>query len=172
MVAKQFRSGVSLHSHTMHSKEDLNVLFNHIGNVPTLRRPFPNHIDYGRAYWTPPLSPRQAYRLEEKQIHRQLQLPALVSLTDHDDIQAGVTLRVIERYQHVPVSMEWTVPFGPTFFHIGIHNLRSCDALQVSQYLTAFTACPSIQLLRRDCHFSMLDARFCWSLTTRYGTRK
>ena len=43
-------------------------------------------FSFGDAFWTPPLAPRQAYRLEEKQIQRKFKLPALISLTDHDDI--------------------------------------------------------------------------------------
>lgn len=152
-IAKQFRSGVSLHSHTMYSEENLDVLIRHVGRIPILSRTLPNHIDYGRAFWTPPLSPRQAYRLEEKQIQRQLHLPALVSLTDHDNIQAGTLLHVMERYQRAPISVEWTVPFGCTFFHIGVHNLPRSDASRILQYLEAFTACPNTQSLQERLSF-------------------
>ncbi len=27
------------------------------------------------------------------------------------------------QFQNLPLSTEWTVPFGPTFFHLGVHNL-------------------------------------------------
>lgn len=102
---------------------------------------------------TPPLSPRQAVQLEQEQIHRQLQLPALVSLADHDNIRASTTLRVIDRHQNVPISVEWTVPWGCTFFHIGVHNLPAEDAHTVMEDLHAFTARPSIAALPRllDC---------------------
>ena len=51
--------------------------------------------NFGNGFWTPPLPPRQAYRLEEKQIHSFFDLPAIVSLTDHDNIRASLLLRVI-----------------------------------------------------------------------------
>lgn len=147
VVAKHFRSGVSLHSHTMHSEENLDLLPRHIGRLPILSRVLPSHIDYRQGFWTPPLSPRQAYRLEEKQIQRRLQLPALVSLTDHDDIRAGTMLRVMDRYQNVPISVEWSVPFGCTFFHIGIHNLAPADAHQIMHRLKRLTARPDTRSL-------------------------
>ena len=52
-------------------------------------------------------------------------MPGLVSITDHDDIQAPMLLRSVPSSRHIPVSVEWTVPFGTTAFHLGIHNLPS-----------------------------------------------
>ena len=100
-------------------------------------------FNFGDAYWTPPLSPRQAYRLEEKQIHRKLKLPALISLTDHDDIRAGAQLQVLERFKHLPVSTEWTIPFAETFFHLGVHNMPAADAGQLMDQFAEFTANPN-----------------------------
>lgn len=153
IIPSQFRSGVSLHSHTMYSEESLDVLVRHVSRVPVLSRTLPKHIDYGRVFWTPPLSPRRAYRVEEKQIQRLLNLPALVSLTDHDDIQAGMLLRVIERYRDVPISVEWTVPFGATFFHIGVHNLPPSDASRILRYLEGLAARPTIRSLQERLSF-------------------
>jgi hypothetical protein len=139
-VPENFRSGVSLHSHTMCSEETLDVLPRYTGRIPVINRALDRNVDYNRAFWTPPLSPRQAYRLEEKQITRKLQLPALVSITDHDNIKAGMLLRVLDGSRHAPVSTEWTVPFGPTFFHLGVHNLPASDASGVMEELARFTA--------------------------------
>ena len=48
----------------------------------------------------------------------------MVSITDHDDINAPMLLRSLESaLGAIPVSVEWTVPFHETSFHIGIHNL-------------------------------------------------
>jgi hypothetical protein len=152
-IPADFRTGVSLHSHTMYSEESLGMVPRYTAKVPYLgeairrqesiygrakSRPF----NFNDAFWTPPLAPRQAYRVEEKQIQRQFQLPALVSLTDHDDIRAGATLQVLERFAKVPVSNEWTIPFGSTFFHLGVHNLPSADAPAIEAELAAFTANP------------------------------
>ncbi|MDQ2841085.1 MAG: hypothetical protein M3Y72_08615 [Acidobacteriota bacterium] len=149
-----FRSGVSLHSHTMFSEESLEMVPGYIAKVPYLGRAirrrqanYPTHggepFDFRRAFWTPPLSPRQAYRLEEKQIQRRLQLPALISLTDHEDIRAANLLRVMNRFRHAPVSTEWTIPFGSTFFHLGVHNIPPEQARELHWQLTEFTAHPA-----------------------------
>jgi hypothetical protein len=44
--------------------------------------------------------------------------------------------------RHIPVSVEWTVPFGATAFHLGIHNLPSATGAQWMERLAAFTAMP------------------------------
>lgn len=147
------RAAVSLHSHTMFSEESLDMVPRYTGNVPVLGRAIREQeaeyrlrrgrpFDFGHAFWTPPLGPRQAYRLEEKQIQRRLQLPALVSLSDHDDIRAPGLLRVMSRFARAPISTEWTVPFGTTFFHIGVHNLPPEIAATLHLELAAFTAEP------------------------------
>jgi len=137
------RTGVSLHSHTRYSEESLATVPHYTAKIPYLGSAVRRHaFHFKDAFWTPPLAPRQACRVEEKQIHRQFQLPAVVSLTDHDDIRAGTTLRVLERFAQVPVSTEWTIPFGPTFFHLGVHNLPAASAAAISQELAAFTAHP------------------------------
>jgi hypothetical protein len=146
-VDRGFRSGVSLHSHTTYSKESLEMIPRYTARVPCLGRALGHHLDFKQAFWVPPFSPRQAYRLEEKQIARRFQLPALVSLTDHDDIRAGQLLRVLERFRHVPVSTEWTIPFGSTFFHLGVHNLPPNDAGAIMQEFERYTADPSDEKL-------------------------
>jgi hypothetical protein len=148
-VGSQFRTGVSLHSHTQHSEESLDLLPKYLGGIPLLRRSLENCVQYERAFWTPPLTPRQAYRLEEKQIQRRLQLPALVSLTDHDNIHAGTVLHLLDRFSSAPVSTEWTIPVGPTFFHLGIHNLPLHRSERIIQELNAYTARPTTADLTR-----------------------
>lgn len=149
-ISRRFRSGVSLHSHTLYSEESLDILPRHVGKIPILGKTLDASVDYTQAFWTPPLSPRQAYRLEEKQINRRVELPALVSLSDHDNLRAGIMLRVLPRFEKAPISVEWTVPFGPTFFHLGVHNLPEAEALATLSMLHAFTAQPALETLR-DC---------------------
>jgi hypothetical protein len=96
--------------------------------------------DYARSYWTPPLTPSLAYDLERRQIEEKLQLTGLVSITDHDDIQAPMLLRTVAGSRHIPVSVEWTVPYGCTAFHLGIHNLPSGKGTAWMERLAAFTA--------------------------------
>lgn len=144
-IDRGFRTGVSLHSHTMYSEESLNILSRRIDWRRYLGRQAGGGIkfEFPSVYWTPPLSPHQAYRVEERQIQNEFQLPALISLTDHDDIQAGTLLRVLDQFRHTPISTEWSVPFGPTFFHLGVHNLPSMCAKAIMAELSHFTAKPN-----------------------------
>jgi hypothetical protein len=98
--------------------------------------------DYARAYWTPPLTPRLAFDLEKNQIEEKLQMPGMVSITDHDDIRAPMLLRSVESARQIPVSLEWSVPFGATTFHLGIHNLPSALGAQWMERMESFTAIP------------------------------
>lgn len=152
-VPAGFRSGVSLHSHTMYSEESLDMVPKYTAKVPYLgnairrqeieyRNRNQKQFSFGDAFWTPPLAPRQAYRLEEKQIQRKFKLPALISLTDHDDIRAGSHLHVIDRFKNIPISTEWTIPFADTFFHLGVHNLPPADSEDLMRRLEAFTNQP------------------------------
>ena len=152
-VPSEFRTGVSLHSHTMYSEESLEIIPRYTAKIPYLgsairrqseefNRKNGFELDFARAFWTPPCAPRQAYRLEEKQIQRQFQLPGLVSLTDHDDIRAGTLLRMLDRFRNAPISTEWTIPFENTFFHLGVHNMPAADALSLSHEFAAYTKNP------------------------------
>ena len=149
-VSGHFRSGVSLHSHTMFSEEGLDMVPRYTAKVPYLGRAIRRQeaeysakkgrkFDFNNAFWTPPLAPRQAYRLEEKQIQRQFQLPGLISLTDHDDTRAGTLLHILNRLRKIPISTEWTIPYGPTFFHLGVHNIPADKVPEVQAKLTHFT---------------------------------
>lgn len=155
-AADGFTAGVSLHSHTSQSKETLDFIaeLSHDWGVlqPVMRwcerrcvktsgiRP-----DYARSYWTPPLTPRLAFDLERLQIEDKLQMPAMVSITDHDDIRAPMLLRSLESARQIPVSVEWTVPFGEGAFHLGIHNLPSATGVEWMRRMEAFTAIPAAQ---------------------------
>src|SRR5260370_4547566 len=98
--------------------------------------------DYARSYWTTRLTPSWAFDVEGRQIEEKLQIAGLVSLTDHDDIQAPMLLRTVAASRHIPVSVEWTVPFGATAFHLGIHNLPSAAGAAWMKRFTKFTAMP------------------------------
>lgn len=134
-VLQDFRTGVSLHGHTMHSKECLSFLPRYLHRIPGVSQVTRHYqqpergagpaVDFSRAYWTPPLSPAAALRLERSQIER-LGLEPLVSLTDHDDVEAGLALQVTHDRVSTPVSVEWTVPYGASILHLGIHNLPAC----------------------------------------------
>ena len=150
-AAEGFAAGVSLHSHTNQSKETLDFIAEMSQDWPILQ-PIMRWAEdrsekrtgirpqYTKSYWTPPLTPKLAFDLEEKQIENVLQLPGLVSLSDHDDIQAPMLLRTIPSARHIPVSLEWTVPFGVTAFHLGVHNLPSATGAAWQERLGEFTS--------------------------------
>ncbi|MCU1226036.1 MAG: hypothetical protein JWQ42_4129 [Edaphobacter sp.] len=152
-AAKGFKTGVSLHSHTNQSKETLDFiseLSKDWGVLQPVMRWCEDRCqrlsgirpNYAGSYWTPPLTPALAFDLERKQIEDQLQLPGLVSITDHDDINAPMLLRSVPSARHIPVSVEWTVPVGATAFHLGIHNLPSATGAEWMERMRAFTAIP------------------------------
>jgi hypothetical protein len=152
-AAEGFRAGVSLHSHTNQSHETLDFIAELSTDwgflQPVMRwcearcvRTSGIRPDYARSYWTPPLTPRLAFDLERGQIEDKLQMAAMVSLTDHDDITAPMLLRALAAARQIPVSVEWTVPFGETSFHMGIHNLPSATGAQWMERFARVTAIP------------------------------
>ncbi len=154
-AARSYHTGVSLHSHTNRSRETLDFVVNVVTSDGFWGRLFQwfeglhaKHavvkLDYTRAWWTPPLTPRLAFDLERRQIENKLQRMALVSITDHDNIEAPQLLRTVASARHIPVSVEWTVPFGSDqCFHLGIHNLPSAEGAQWMRTLEQFTTAPS-----------------------------
>jgi hypothetical protein len=148
-----FRTGISLHSHTNQSKETLDFLAN-LGNQYPIIRPLLARLErrsqqvhglrvnYAASYWTPPMTPKLAFDLESRQIQK-LDLDSMVSLSDHDTIQAPMLLRTVPSARQIPVSVEWTAPYGDQSFHLGIHNLPSANATEWMQTLADYTANPN-----------------------------
>ncbi|HEY6987607.1 MAG TPA: hypothetical protein VH369_04450 [Bryobacteraceae bacterium] len=142
--ARRFSTGVSLHSHTLHSRETLSFL----GRYKRIAGRNGTWLDLSRAWWTPPLGPYEAWLIERNHIEQGFGLSPLVSLTDHDDIEAPLKLRVLGECRHVPVSVEWTVPYGPTFFHLGVHNIvHRRTARSIFADMQSFTAASMLEAL-------------------------
>jgi hypothetical protein len=155
---RRFRTGVSLHSHTLHSRESLGFIYSAAARVPALAaavrrgehkflQTHGSRLDFSNGWWTPPLGAHQAWSLEMHQLTR-LNLEPLVSLTDHDDIEAPVSLQLLEESHSAPISSEWTVPFGPTFFHLGIHNLPPACARALFEEMEGFRRVPNPAYLK------------------------
>jgi hypothetical protein len=152
-ASQGFRSGVSLHSHTNQSHETLDFLAN-LGNQYPMIRPLLTRLEqrsermhgvrvnYAASYWTPPMTPKLAFNLETRQIEK-LDLAPMVSLTDHDTITAPMLLRTVPSARQIPVSVEWTAPYGGQSFHLGVHNLPSARANEWMATLAEYTATPS-----------------------------
>src|SRR5258708_6858313 len=157
-ATKEFRTGVSLHSHTNQSKETLDFLANLGNGYPAIRpllarleqrseRIHGLRINYAASYWTPPMTPKLAFDLESRQIEK-LDLASMVSITDHDNINAPMLLRTVPSARQIPVSVEWSVPYGGVQdFHLGVHNLPSAKAAEWMQTLEDFTDNPNDQRL-------------------------
>jgi hypothetical protein len=137
----------------MHSEECLSFLPRYLHRVPGISQVVshyersPSPVDFARAYWTPPLNPSAALQVEREQIAH-LGLQPFVSLTDHDNIEAGVTLQAATGRDAVPVSVEWTAPYHGSIFHLGIHNLPPASARSWMSAMAAYTAAPDENVLR------------------------
>jgi hypothetical protein len=156
-AAHGFRSGVSLHGHTNQSKETLDFLASFGAQYPWIRpllsrleqrseQLYGLRIDYSASYWTPPMTPKLAFDLESSQIAK-LDLAPMVSLTDHDSITAPMLLRTIASARQIPVSVEWSAPYGEQSFHLGVHNLPSARATEWMETLAEYTAHPKDERL-------------------------
>ena len=149
LAVASYATGVSLHSHTSVSEETLNFVDAICAWVPGWKQVLASYaerartrhgirLDFQRANWRPPLQPRMAYDLESRQIQR-LWLTPLVSITDHDSMDAPLLLRTVPSSRHIPMSTEWTAPFGQTVFHLGIHNLPSAQGVAWMERMAAYT---------------------------------
>ena len=149
-AVEQYRTGVSLHSHTSCSEETLKFVHIFLAALPWGARVMQRYericaknygltLDFERAFWRPPMLPKMAFELEAGQIGR-MGLEPLVSITDHDTIEAPMLLRTVPSARHIPVSVEWSAPFGDTEFHLGIHNLPSADGPEWMRRFAEYTA--------------------------------
>jgi hypothetical protein len=154
----RFRTGVSLHSHTLHSRESLEFIYRAAVHVPVLaaaiqrgerryRKLHGTPLDLSRGWWTPPLGPHDAWLVEKAQIEN-LDLNALVSLTDHDNMDAPVLLQLFDECRDAPLSVEWTVPYRSTFFHLGVHNLPPVKARALMAQMDQYRQAPDEPQLR------------------------
>ena len=155
-ATRGYRTAVSLHSHTVYSRESLDFIPRVLRRVPPIdaligrmidrRRAQSGHaVDFDRAFWRPPLNALAAHRLEAGQIGGSLGLAPLVSITDHDDLEACADLRTLGI--PAPFSLEWTVPYGATVFHIGVHNLPPERARAFQAEMARYTAAPEADRL-------------------------
>ena len=146
-----FAAAVSLHAHTSYSRESTSDVPEYMRLIPLLGRSLERELrgclerdgealDFSKMWWHPPMTPRSVFDSECGQIEGRLGLPALVSVTDHDDIRAGVDLQRLYAERRTPISFEWTVPFENSFFHLGIHNLPPASAAAWFERLAGVTA--------------------------------
>jgi len=104
-------------------------------------------VDFRRIYWTPPVSPAFVLQSEMQQIEEKLGIAPLVSITDHDIITGALELRQEDGAAPVPISLEWTVPFAETSFHLGVHHLPPARSAEIMRGLSQYTSEPNHDLL-------------------------
>jgi len=148
------KTGVSLHCHTQFSREMLDFVPYYASKLPIIsffwHRERDNYqarsgkkIDFSDAFWSPPLPPETVFKAEKEQIES-VDLDAIVSLSDHDCIDANITVNE-KTGKHSPISLEWTVPFEYGFFHVGVHNLPKDRSREITDQLLDYTFTPEIQ---------------------------
>jgi hypothetical protein len=84
------------------------------------------------------MTPQMVYDIEKSQIN-QAGLDALVSISDHDSIDANLKVNEETDNHKAPISLEWTVPFEYGFFHVGVHNLPKARAIEITKTLIDYT---------------------------------
>jgi hypothetical protein len=142
----------------LHSREGVRLVAKAVRTVPGLgavlrrqHRKFGGtdfETDVSKFWWTSPLSAAQALNVERSQIEDKLALQAFVSISDHDDIEAPSQLQLRESNDRVPVSVEWTAPFGYSYFHVGVHNLPQSQAKRMMARLAEATEVRDPELVR------------------------
>lgn len=148
-LGSKAKTGVSMHCHTEHSKEMLDFVPHYAEKFPIIsyywRKERDKYqekegkgIDFSTAYWSPPLTAQGVYDIERSQING-AGLEAIVSLTDHDSIDANLEVNKQSGSSRAPISLEWTVPFDYGFFHVGVHNLPEDRAIEITKTLLDFT---------------------------------
>ena len=148
-----YATAVSLHAHTNRSKEVMTAVPRYLERIPLvaplvrreMRAYAQRHgrsVDFTKGWWQPPVSPHTVLESETSQILLRLKLWPMVSITDHDNIDASLELQGQRPDPCVPISFEWTVPYAAGFFHLGIHNLQWASASVVVAALSAYTRRP------------------------------
>jgi hypothetical protein len=148
-LTSKAKTGVSLHCHTEHSKEMLDFVPHYAEKLPVISHFWKKErdkyqkeqgkgIDFSTAFWSPPLTPHDVYRIEKEQINS-AGLEAIVSLSDHDSIDGNLMVNEHTENSKAPISLEWTVPFEYGFFHVGVHNLPKETAVDITKTLLDYT---------------------------------
>ena len=153
------RAAVSLHSHSECSRETLEFIPRLATRIPFIGRYYQQGLaeyqrehgrplNFGEWYFRPPVTPADVIQSEQVHLAERLNLPGLVSLTDHDTVEGPMALRASGRLD-VPLSFEWSVPFERSLFHVGVHGIRPASIDSTMQALASYTAGPPVNASRR-----------------------
>ena len=153
------RAAVSLHSHSECSRETLEFIPRVATRIPVVanlyerslaqyQRENGRPLEFVEWYFRPPATPCAVIDSERTQLERRLDLPGMVSLTDHDTVEGPIALRTNGRSE-VPLSFEWSVPFRRSLFHLGVHGISPASIDQTMRALADYMARPPIDQSRR-----------------------
>lgn len=133
--SRQFRSLVSLHTHSNHSVEKMRPLDSVMAQwfmAPLraiVRRAFGLHrvpdLRYADLWYNPPYSPEEVLRMETESV-RALGFDSVqLAITDHDEISGSLELRrrCPADAHRIAVSEELSVRFEGHLFHFGVTGL-------------------------------------------------
>ncbi|HQU84640.1 MAG TPA: hypothetical protein PKY59_15995 [Pyrinomonadaceae bacterium] len=148
-LAPKAKTGVSLHCHTEHSKEMMEFIPHYAEKIPIIAYFWEREqkkylkregraIDFSTAFWSPPMTAKDVHGIETDQINK-AGLDAIVSISDHDSIDANLKLNESGQNKKVPISLEWTVPYEYGFFHVGVHNLPEKSAIELTKTLVGYS---------------------------------
>jgi hypothetical protein len=148
-LASKAKTGISLHCHTEHSNEMLDFIPHYADKLPIIayfwrkeQKKYQERegkaVDFSTSYWSPPMTGQSVYEIEKQQITN-VGLEAIVSITDHDCIDAGIQVNQKHKDARAPISLEWTVPFDFGYFHVGVHNLPPDRAVEITKTLLDYT---------------------------------
>lgn len=133
------RSVISLHSHTYFSREGLEFLPQYVSKIPLVSRLYSLEmeryhkskgapLDFSKIAWNPPASPEAVLASELGQMREILEGGAFVSITDHDNMDAAISLKREGAQASSIFSTEWSLPFQGAVLHLGVHNLPEQQA--------------------------------------------
>src|SRR5215207_2731022 len=113
-LASKAKTGVSLHCHTQYSKEMLDFVPHYAEKLPIISYFWKKErdkylkeqgkgIDFSTAFWSPPMTEEDVFRIEKAQMN-DAGLEAIVSLSDHDSIDANLKLNEQNANAVAPIS--------------------------------------------------------------------
>ncbi|MEP6915029.1 MAG: hypothetical protein ABJC89_05260 [Acidobacteriota bacterium] len=158
-IIGRYTTAVSLHAHTNRSREGMSFIRPYLDRIPLVgplarreirayERRNGHTVDFADGWWHPPVQPSDVWDSERVQVEERLGLRALVSISDHDSIDACLSLRDTRTDEHVPLSLEWTVPCGKGFLHVGVHNLPADHGAGLFEAMQEHTRTPERTCLR------------------------
>jgi len=166
--SREFRSLVSMHTHSNHSVEKMRPLESVMRQwfmAPLraiVRRSFGLHrvpdLTYADLWFNPPYSPEEVLRMESESVRALGFESVQLAITDHDEIGGPIELRQRRPADahRIPLSEELSVRFEGHLFHLGISGLPENNVAEIHAAIQL-----AQQEKRLDDMFDFLKAAKC-----------